>query len=102
MNDGGNQGRTFYMRKYESTQDAEHNASGRPGRARSGSMGQLDAEGNRTNRFHFHALTGQTTLITSRNDAPPHTNRQQRQTSISSRPMLIPGALKYGTKEGVK
>ena len=103
MDNSGNNGRFFYMRKYQSKDDIEHNESGRPGRARSGSMGMMDEHGNRTNRLHFHALKGQQTLITSRPDAGPHSKSEQKQgISVSTRPMAIPGAIKYGAIEGVK
>ncbi len=55
----------YYMRPYESAVDRMHNQSGRPGLARSGSMGTLDEDGNRTTRFHFHALKGRPTMITT-------------------------------------
>jgi hypothetical protein len=103
MANPGNNGRVFYMRKYESTADAEHNASGKPGRARSGSMGQMDASGNRFERLHFHAIGGQHTLVTSRGDAGPHSKSELKgEISISTRPMMIPGAVKHGAVEGVE
>lgn len=104
MSDSGNNGRLFYMRKYESTADSAHNSSGKPGRARSGSMGQMDSAGNRTERLHFHAITGQQTLITRRPDAPfPHSKSERKDPiSFSTKPMTIPGAVNMDVHEGTK
>lgn len=102
MDNSGNNGRVFYMRKYETGGDIAHNQSGSPGRARSGSMGQMDELGNRTNRLHFHAITGQQTLITSRPDAGPHGKSERKHEIVySTRPMTIPGAIHKDVHEGV-
>jgi hypothetical protein len=99
--DGSNDGRMFYMRSYETGEDREHNQNGGFGRARSGSMGRIDESGLKTDRFHFHAINGQRTMITRRPDAYI-SKSDAKKTTVSSRPMTIPGAVKYGVFEGVK
>ncbi len=94
----------YYHRTYETVVDTQHNQSGGHGRARSGSVGIMDAQGNRTQRHHYHAQRGSTTLVREMPDAGPHTQFQlnSSHTTYSYRPMLIPGAVTDGPEMGTK
>ncbi len=83
----------YYMRPYQAPADKTPNQHGRPGLARSGSMGTLDEQGNRTTRLHFHALKGRPTMITTLEPAGPHNTMQWASVKTSGRPMTIPGAV---------
>lgn len=97
---------SYYHRTYETNSDSTHNShlgDGRTGRARSGSIGTLEADGSRTNRHHYHAEVGRTTVVREMPDAVAHNGRELRDAiAYSSRPMLIPGAVTRGTETGTR